>query len=306
MRQSFALSLIVLILSAGYAAAGGDQWMTDLEAAKAKAAESNKYLLVEFTGSDWCPPCKKMKKEVFSQEAFLSGASEKFILVELDFPRDKSKLTPEQHAHNIAARERYEVKGFPTVLLADARGKEFARSVGYRAGGPEAFIKYLDRQIEAKGILAEAEKAEGPAKAKLLDRALNAMGYEAIAKRDDLVDQIIEIDADNTLGLKNKYECSRAITGLTEMPRDTRPQKLLDKLNGLIEQYQPTGDNAQHLYFYKGLTLMRLGKMDQGLELLNRAVGAAPDSNRAGSIRGYISRIEKGLKAKRDGQDDDD
>jgi len=36
-------------------------WLTDLEEAKKESATSNKPILIYFTGSDWCPPCKMLK-----------------------------------------------------------------------------------------------------------------------------------------------------------------------------------------------------------------------------------------------------
>ena len=90
---------VMAYLLAGFAStawAGGDLWMTDFEAAKTKAAKENKYLLVDFTGSDWCIWCTRLNSEVFSTKSFQTEAPKQFVLVELDFPRDKSKLTAEQ------------------------------------------------------------------------------------------------------------------------------------------------------------------------------------------------------------------
>ncbi len=56
-------------------------WLTDIEEAVTVAKEKDKLIMVEFTGSDWCPPCIIMKKEVFSKDEFVKKASEDFILV---------------------------------------------------------------------------------------------------------------------------------------------------------------------------------------------------------------------------------
>ena len=62
-------------------------WMTDFEAAKQKAAEEGKDLLVNFSGSDWCYWCKRLDNEVFSRAAFVSEAEKSFVFVLIDFPR---------------------------------------------------------------------------------------------------------------------------------------------------------------------------------------------------------------------------
>src|SRR5262245_9374441 len=75
---------------------GEKLWMVDLEAAKMVAAKEGKDILMEFTGSDWCPPCKALKRKVFDTEAFQTEAPKHFVLVKLDNPRDKSKQTDKE------------------------------------------------------------------------------------------------------------------------------------------------------------------------------------------------------------------
>ena len=51
--------------------AAGDGWMTDFDEAKKEAEAGKKDLLMDFTGSDWCGWCIRLKEEVFSKEAFI-------------------------------------------------------------------------------------------------------------------------------------------------------------------------------------------------------------------------------------------
>ncbi len=66
-------------------------WQTDFKAAQAKAKEDKKYLLVDFTGSDWCTWCIRLHNEVFDKEPFKAEAPKQFVLVELDFPHEKEQ-----------------------------------------------------------------------------------------------------------------------------------------------------------------------------------------------------------------------
>lgn len=124
-------------------------WITDFDAAKAKAEADGKPMLVDFTGSDWCGWCIKLDKEVFSKEAFKDYAAKNLILVEIDFPRQKAQ-SDKLKAQNRALAEKYGVRGFPTILLLDADG-EVIKKTGYRRGGAEKYVEHL------KGILAGLE-----------------------------------------------------------------------------------------------------------------------------------------------------
>ena len=124
-------------------------WMTDFEAAKAKAKAEGKPMLVDFTGSDWCGWCIRLDKEVFSKPAFKDYAAENLILVEIDFPRRKEQ-SAELKAQNEALAEKYGIRGFPTILIMDAEGEVIERT-GYRRGGPGKYVDHL------KGILAAKE-----------------------------------------------------------------------------------------------------------------------------------------------------
>jgi protein disulfide-isomerase len=116
-------------------------WQTDYAAAKSTATQQNKYILLDFTGSDWCPYCIQMDKEVFAKPAFSTFASEKLILVKLDFPR-KASQSPAEKSQNQELAKKYSIEGFPTYVLLDPSGKEIRRQVGYLEGGPEAFISW--------------------------------------------------------------------------------------------------------------------------------------------------------------------
>jgi thioredoxin-related protein len=123
-------------------------WSTDLEKAFEKAKVEKKAVLVEFTGSDYCPPCIVMRKNVFSQPEFIAAASKKYILVELDFPRGDKALK----AKNEPYAEKYQVEELPTVILFDEAGKEFTRFAAADYPKTELFLKHLDEALEKKKL----------------------------------------------------------------------------------------------------------------------------------------------------------
>lgn len=129
--------LVVGFLFVATIARGAAEWQTDYEQALAAAKAARKCVLIDFTGSDWCPPCIQMNKIVFSNAAFLSYAQKNLILLEIDYPRHK-KLPENIVRQNERLLHQYEIegKGFPTVLLLSPDGKILGEVQGY--GGQEA------------------------------------------------------------------------------------------------------------------------------------------------------------------------
>lgn len=116
-------------------------WLDDFEAAKALAKETGRLILADFSGSDWCGWCIKLDQEVFRQPAFQTYAAENLVLFLADFPRGH-KLPETTVKQNEALMGRYQVEGFPTVLLLSADGKVVGRT-GYQKGGAESYIQHL-------------------------------------------------------------------------------------------------------------------------------------------------------------------
>ncbi len=123
-------------------------WSTDVEAALALAKKENKAVLVEFTGSDWCPPCIMMRKNVFSKKEFVEKASKDYVLVEIDLPKADKALA----ARNQIVAEKYKIDGFPTVVLLNGEGKEFSRFYASEYPEMDKFLAHIDKKLESKGL----------------------------------------------------------------------------------------------------------------------------------------------------------
>jgi len=119
------------------------QWLTDLPKAQAKAKAENKLIMLDFTGSDWCGWCIKLNKEVFSKPEFAEFARKNLVAVEVDFPRAKQQ-TKELKKANESLQEKYNIQGYPTIIVLDGEGKKVGQ-LGYMPGGPKAFIGELDK-----------------------------------------------------------------------------------------------------------------------------------------------------------------
>ena len=118
-------------------------WTDDYDAALRWATAQKKLVLVDFSGSDWCGWCKELNNEVFDTDEFRAGAKDKYILLMIDTPMDKSLLNAKAKTQNPALVKKYAIRGFPTVLLLDADGNKVAQ-LGYAAGGPVPYLAKLE------------------------------------------------------------------------------------------------------------------------------------------------------------------
>lgn len=119
-------------------------WLADFDAAKAQARSEKKMLLINFTGSDWCPPCIELEKELFSKPEFAHYAAKNLVLLEVDFPRRK-ELPAEQRAANQKLAGEYGIEGFPTIIVLNSDAKPLGK-FGYVPGlGPTQVIEALEK-----------------------------------------------------------------------------------------------------------------------------------------------------------------
>lgn len=129
----------------------GVNWLTDFEQAKSEASDTKKYILLNFSGSDWCAPCIRLKTEFFASEAFQEFAEENLVLANADFPRlRKNQLHKNQILHNEALAETYNPDGkFPLTILLNASGKVIKQWEGLPQKSAEQFVEEIKRAINA-------------------------------------------------------------------------------------------------------------------------------------------------------------
>jgi len=122
-------------------------WMENFSEAQQQAKAKHKQILINFSGSDWCGPCIRLRKEILESERFEQYADNNLILVRADFPRQKkNQLTKEQVKLNEALAEVYNKDGkFPYTLLVDEDGKVLKTWDGFPNESPEAFVSELDK-----------------------------------------------------------------------------------------------------------------------------------------------------------------
>lgn len=288
--------------------AAGEGWTDNVDQAMATAQSEQKDLLMDFTGSDWCGWCIRLNNEVFSQDEFKSKAPESFVLVELDFPQSKPQ-TDELKRQNAQWRDKFGVRGYPTIMLTDAKGVPYAQT-GYRQGGAEAYVKHLE-ELRAKRVardeaFAKAEKASGLEKAKLLDQGLSALEPNVLRFYEAEVNAIMELDAKNEAGLKDKYQAvidaKEAAKREAELRAFLQPlQRMINagdhagalkRVDEAIEKFKPTNEMLLNLQMAKVQINMAAGNATAALAEVDKAIEIAPE-NVKGQLQQVRQRIEQ-------------
>ncbi|MEO0478197.1 MAG: thioredoxin family protein [Planctomycetota bacterium] len=195
-------------------------WHDDFDVAMAAAKESGKDLLIDFTGSDWCGWCIRLKEEVFDTDEFKAEAPNHFELVALDFPAaEEIKAKVPNPERNAELRDEHGIQGYPTILLMTSEGLVYGRT-GYQAGGPSPYLEMLEtmrtegkaRLMEAQELAKEFEAAEGEARMELLGRILaNLEGAEADDPSVGLLGPAVEACLTDDLDQDTKIKVVRTL-----------------------------------------------------------------------------------------------
>ena len=160
MKSLLTAALLVCALPVWVRAEAPKGWTDNYAQAVETAKAEKKYLLLDFTGSDWCGFCKLLDKEVFSTPQFANWAKKNVVLVQVDFPH-QTPLTDEVKKQNSGLAAKYPVNGYPTIVILKPNGKEIAKEVGYNPGsGAAAYIKGLEAQMKKAGPLPAASSGE--------------------------------------------------------------------------------------------------------------------------------------------------
>src|ERR1700743_1418249 len=139
------MKLLTIYLTIIFSA--GVSWLGDFNTAKTEAAQKHKLILINFSGSDWCGPCIRLRKEILESTAFQNYASEHLVLVRADFPRQKKNQLPkEQVKLNEALADQYNPDGkFPFTILVDEHGKVLHTWDGFPNETQEQFVSDIDQ-----------------------------------------------------------------------------------------------------------------------------------------------------------------
>ncbi len=146
MRRNLTIYILISIVMLYCTRAEALNWETDFKKVSATAKVSGKYIMLDFSGSDWCGWCIKLEKEVFSQDSFKDFAEKNLVCVLVDFPQ-KKKQTRELKQQNRDLATKYGILGYPTIIILSPDGEPVGKT-GYLQGGSRSYAQHLNEIIE--------------------------------------------------------------------------------------------------------------------------------------------------------------
>ena len=308
MKNSFFSVLGVLSLASAVVCSASPVWETDWSKALEKAGKSGQPVLVDFTGSDWCPGCIYLRKNIFDTDAFAKYAGDNhLVLVELDFPRTEGKMPPEQLKFHEELMRRYGISVFPSVLMMEGNGAPYAKIVG-PSRTVEEYLKKLEAagetRLKLKEAVAAARALEGKEKLEKLVQAIKLLPEDLQPNQKELIAEISVLDPDDQYGFAGKAE--KAVTlaaqrlmmeqfykkhagpfsaekiraGQEEALQMLEKRDLLPPIRLEIAKYVSDGYALERNY-------------PKALEYLNMARDADPESPAAKKLEPWINNMQK-------------
>ncbi len=267
-------------------------WIHDnFDLARKQAAEQGKGILIEFTGSDWCMPCAKLRREVLTQAAFEAEAARHFVLLELDYPRQKPQPAEVKEANRKLA-DAYGIEAFPTIVFADAQGRPLDSFVGFKA--ENSVRAYMDNALAREQLVRDAcaRAFSGGSEQKTMANLNTILRTVPEAYHNsfyaNLKEKLKSLDKEDRYGYRaadeRKARVARQMEAVkayfrTHLGPHTDPQEALD-----IVKRCPNRDKAEPEVLQEILvtewqcTLSATGDADAGIALLDRVIALNPDS----------------------------
>ena len=119
----FVIALVVSSLVYAQDETSNLNWLLDYNEAIEISKNEQKPVLVYFTGSDWCAPCKMLKKDFFNTSEFENRAKD-MVLLMVDIPRRVDIITKEQKEKNLKLVRKYNKSGgYPNLVALNSKVK---------------------------------------------------------------------------------------------------------------------------------------------------------------------------------------
>ncbi len=275
-----------------------EAWFIDYQAARKKAIDEDKHLLLLFTGSDWIPLCRIFDRDVLNQQEFIDAVSEAYVLVRFDFPKER-RLPQAVAAQNQLFMRAYRVAAFPTVFLTDTDGRPYGIN-GYQTVTPANYAKVITAMRQMGTLrdqyLAKAAAAEGLEKAKNLVKGVPDLPGNLSARyyRDEL-ETIIANDPKDETGKVAK--CRQLLADvdyadqMTKLEQKVEWSKMLDLTDAHIRENNLQGTSLQQALFNKVGVLQKQGNITEMVRTLMEIVAIDEKSPPGQRARAALDRL---------------
>jgi len=138
--KNFLITGILAFILSGCANEQPYPWHRDVPFQSVLDQATGTLVLIDFY-TDWCGPCKMMDENTFSDDKVKAYANQHFVSMKVNAEKGEG----------VELSDRYNIRGYPTILFVNDKGEEVDRMMGYRE--PEDFLKELNRVQSGKNTL---------------------------------------------------------------------------------------------------------------------------------------------------------
>jgi len=149
---------VLLVLAAVFPASASDRWLTSYDDAMREARDLGRPVLTIFTGSDWCPHCVTLEKNVLDTDTFLAWAQDRVVLLMIDLPQQG--ISQEERHSRSRVCIKYGVRTFPSALLIGPDGAKITVKSGYQGQSASSWVAALENHLPPSGTVQRAEPSE--------------------------------------------------------------------------------------------------------------------------------------------------
>ena len=209
------MRIVTFILSFCFSASLFGQGISFFEGsfdeAKALAAKEGKLIFMD-SYAKWCGPCKRMARDVFTQEEVGDFFNANFVNLKMDMETEEGR----------SLNKTYKVSVYPTLFVLDSDGEIILREKGYR---------------DARGLLQVGRKALLPSESEMLEMAnrFELGEYDVLF----LVDYLQALQWTGREGQSNVMAKLAESVSPSDMQLEKVQQAFLD-YNPLASGYYPT------------------------------------------------------------------
>ncbi len=311
MRRLVPTILLSLTMALSPAMAEAHLWHADYSTVQKAAIAESKPIMLFFTGSDWCPPCISMKKDVLNTEEFKTLAGEDFILGEIDFPR-KSQLPENIAKQNAHLAEHYHIEGYPTIVLLGEDGRPFWMEMGAVKVKPKTYYQELHKHRlnfdQFLKLAGEAKMSSGMEAAKKLAAALSLLPHSIVHRYyQKELGELAQLDPKDEIGFRkeliNAAERAALETELNQFFKSRNFGNVIQRIDEYLKARGNTLDKTelQRLHLRRAFACVQLHAFDEALAGIDTIVEIDPESSlsrRAGQIRRMIENRREHFQKK--------
>ncbi len=255
-------------------------WIQSYEQALKEAQLGDK-LILAYLYTDWCGYCKKMEAETFTDKTVIDEMSDRYVWL---------KLNAETDEEGRRLQERFNITGYPGLLLLNGEGQEMERISGFvppgafrervaaAAGGPGSFVSLLRTAGREPGSVdVQYRVAE-----KYIERG-------EFSPAIDHLRRVIELDPDNNSG---KADLSYYYLALSLASQGNEEMALLE-LDSLVSSF-PRSDYVADSAFLRGQIYYHSGNRAQAEKVLAAYVQDFPEHAHVSKARDILAEREEG------------